>query len=376
MKIPRYLLSRLAEQLRSQHKILLLYGARQTGKTTLSEDILAQFSERIFKVNADELKYTDILSSRDLNKLKLLTEGYDILFIDEAQRISNIGINLKLLHDNIPNLKLLVTGSSSLDLANQVKEPLTGRSLTYTLFPISMMELRKIYNPIELQGRLEEFMIYGQYPEVLSLSTVNQKLKYLRELTSSYLYKDIFEITTIRNRNKVKNLLKLLALQIGSEASLNEIANKLQLSQETVSAYINLLEKSYVLFRLSGFRRTLRNEISKKDKIYFWDLGVRNALIDNFSFMDSRNDVGAMWENLMIAERLKYLSYSEIYCSSYFWRTYSGSEIDYVEECDGELFAYEIKYNKPKKRPPKGWVENYSNNYTCISKDNFWEFIT
>ena len=376
MKIPRYLLSRLAEQLSSQEKILLLYGARQTGKTTLSEDILTQFSERILKVNADELKYTDILSSRDLNKLKLLTEGYDILFIDEAQRISNIGINLKLIHDNIPNVKLLVTGSSSLDLANQVKEPLTGRSLTYTLFPISMMELRKIYNPIELQGRLEEFMIYGQYPEVLNLSAVNQKLKYLRELTSSYLYKDIFEITTIRNRNKVKDLLKLLALQIGSEVSLNEIANKLQLSQETVSAYISLLEKSFVLFRLSGFSRNLRNEISKKDKIYFWDLGVRNALIDNFSFMDSRNDVGAMWENLIIAERLKYLSYSEIYGSSYFWRTYSGSEIDYVEECDGELFAYEIKYNKPKKRPPKGWVENYSNNYKCISMDNFWEFIT
>lgn len=376
MKIPRYLLSRLAEQLRSQHKILLLYGARQTGKTTLSEDILAQFSERILMVNADELKYTDILSSRNLNKLNLLTEGYDILFIDEAQRISNIGINLKLLHDNIPNLKLLVTGSSSLDLANQVKEPLTGRSLTYSLFSISMMELRNIYNPIELQGRLEEFMIYGQYPEVLNLSAVKQKLKYLRELTSSYLYKDIFEITTIRNRNKVKDLLKLLALQIGSEVSLNEIANKLQLSQETVSAYISLLEKSFVLFRLSGFSRNLRNEISKKDKIYFWDLGVRNALIDNFSFMDSRNDVGAMWENLIIAERLKYLSYSEIYCSSYFWRTYSGSEIDYVEECDGELFAYEIKYNKPQKKPPKGWVENYSNNYTCISKDNFWEFIT
>lgn len=376
MKITRQLLSTLVGQLKSRNKILLLYGARQTGKTTLSEDILAQFNERIIKVNADELKYNDIFSSRDLNKLKLLTEGYDILFIDEAQRISNIGINLKLLHDNIPNLKLLVTGSSSLDLADQVKEPLTGRSLTYTLFPISMLELRKIYNPIELQGRLEEFMIYGQYPEVLNLRAVKQKLKYLRELISAYLYKDIFEITTIRNRNKIKDLLKLLALQIGSEVSFNEIAKNLQLSQETVSAYISLLEKSFVVFRLSGFSRNLRNEISKKDKIYFWDLGVRNAIIDNFSFLDSRNDVGAVWENFIIAERLKYLSYTEFYCSSYFWRTYSGSEIDYVEECAGELFAYEIKFNKPRKKPPKGWIENYNNNYKCITQDNFWEFIT
>lgn len=375
MKIDRSLLPVLIKEFSETNKIIILYGARQTGKTIISNDILKKISGKILKINADEQKYINVLSSHDLGKIKLLTGGYDVLFIDEAQRIIDIGINLKIIHDNMPQLKLLVTGSSSFDLANKVKEPLTGRTSTYTLFPISLSELRNTHNEFELQSRLEEFMVYGMYPDLFNHNSYKKKEKYLRELSSSYLYKDIFDISQIRNTSKVRDLLRLLAFQIGSEVSLNELGNNLGLNQETVNIYINLLEKSFIIFRLSGFNRNLRKEISKRDKIYFWDLGIRNTLIDNFSPINLRNDVGAMWENFVIAERMKYLSYNEIFASSYFWRTYTGAELDYVEEKDGELYAYEIKYKKPKLKPPKTWVENYSNNYKCITIDNFWEFV-
>ncbi|MCK4554726.1 ATP-binding protein [Candidatus Parcubacteria bacterium] len=375
MKIYRSLLSVLEKEFLESNKIIVLYGARQTGKTTLSNDILKNINGKILKINADELSYTNVLSSRDLGKLKLLTGGYDVLFIDEAQRIEDIGINLKIIHDNIPQMKLLVTGSSSLDLANKVKEPLTGRTSTYTLLPISLMELAKTHNIFELQNRLEEFMVYGMYPDIFSHNSYKKKEKYLRELSGSYLYKDILDISQIRNTSKIKDLLRLLAFQIASEVSLNELGSSLGLSLETVNAYINLLEKSFIVFRLGGFSRNLRKEISKRDKIYFWDLGIRNTLINNFSAFEMRNDVGAMWENFIISERIKYLSYNEIFASSYFWRTYTGAELDYVEEISGQLYAYEIKYKKVKLKAPKTWTENYSNNYKCITIDNFGEFV-
>ena len=375
MKISRSLLPILLTEFKETNKIIIIYGARQTGKTTLSIDILSKAKGKTIKINADELKYIDILSSRDLRKMTLLLDGYDVLFIDEAQRIPDIGINLKIIYDNMPQLKVIVTGSSSFDLANKVKEPLTGRTSTYILFPISIMELRKTHNEFELQNQLDEFMIYGMYPDLLRYNSYKKKEKYLRELSSSYLYKDIFDISKIRNTSKIRDLLRLLAFQIGSEVSLNELGNSLGLNQETVATYINILEKSFIIFRLSGFSRNLRKEISKHDKIYFWDLGIRNTLIDNFSPVNMRNDIGSMWENFIIAERLKYLSYNEIYASSYFWRTYTGAELDYIEEKDGVLYAYEIKYKKPKLKAPKTWVDNYSNNYKCITIDNFWEFI-
>ncbi len=375
MKIERSLLPIIKSEFTKTNKILIIYGARQTGKTTLSNDILKQIKGKILKINADELKYIDILSSRELRKIKLLISDYDVVFIDEAQRIPDIGINLKIIHDNMPHIKLLVTGSSSFDLANKVKEPLTGRTSTYKLFPISLLELRKTHNEFELQSRLDEFMIYGMYPDLLKYNSYKNKEKYLRELSSSYLYKDIFDISNIRNTSKIRDLLKLLAFQIGSEVSLNEIGNNLGLNQETVNNYINILEKSFIIFRLGGFSRNLRKEISKRDKIYFWDLGIRNTIINNLAPANMRNDIGQMWENFIIAERLKFLSYNEIYASSYFWRTYTGAELDYVEEKNGELFAYEIKYKKPKLKAPSTWINNYSNNYKCITTNNFWEFV-
>lgn len=376
MKIKRALLTFLIRELHESKKIVVLYGARQTGKTTLSDDVLSGDNQRTLKINADESRYVNILSSRNFRKMELLVGGYDILFIDEAQRIPDIGINLKILHDQLPAMKILVTGSSSFELANKVKEPLTGRTITYTLFPISLSELKHHYNIYDLQNRLEEFMIYGMYPALFQFSPGHRKEKYLRELASAYLYKDILELSSIRNTSVLADLLRLIALQIGNEVSLNELAQNLGMSPETVNAYINLLEKSFIVFRLHGFSRNLRKEISKRDKIYFWDLGIRNTLINNFSPLGMRNDVGHMWENFMIAERLKYLSYSQMYANSYFWRVYTGSEIDYVEEREGRLYAYEIKYKKPKPKAPKTWTENYGNNYQCITTENFWEFVT
>lgn len=359
----------------SNRKIVVLFGARQTGKTTLCNQLLDKMPVKILKINGNEIKYTELLSSRDFSKMKLLLDGFDVLFIDEAQRIPDIGINLKIIFDNMPEMKMLITGSSSFELGNQVKEPLTGRTSTFKLMPFSLQEIRQDTTIFDIQQKLEEFMLYGLYPEITHYTNAREKEKYLTELSSSYLYKDVLELSNIRNSSKISNLLKLLAFQIGKEVSLNEIGQSLGISQETVNSYIDLLEKSFIVFRLSGFSRNLRKEVGKRDKIYFWDLGVRNCIIQNFSSLATRNDVGEMWENLIVTERLKYLSNNQINSNSFFWRTYTGAEIDYIEEKNGELFAYEIKYSKARNKAPQTWTENYGNNFKCITRDNFWEFI-
>lgn len=375
MSVIRTIQKSLVEMLALNRKIVLLFGARQTGKTTLSNQVLLEMPGKILKINGDEIKYTELLSSRDFSKMKLLLESYDVLFVDEAQRIPDIGINLKIIYDNMPDLKMIITGSSSFELANKVKEPLTGRTSTLKMMPFSFQEMKQNTSIFDIQQRLEEFMLYGLYPEITNYSNSGEKEKYLMELSSSYLYKDILELSNIRNSSKIANLLKLLAFQIGQEVSLNEIGQSLGMSQETVSSYIDLLEKSFIVFRLSGFSRNLRKEVVKRDKIYFWDLGVRNCVIQNFAPISSRTDLGEMWENLIVAERLKYLSNNQITINSYFWRTYTGAEIDYVEEKNGKLFAYEIKYSKIRKNAPQTWIDNYGNNFKCITKDNFWEFV-
>jgi len=375
MKVKRDLKQSILEEIKTGKKIILLFGARQTGKTTLCNEIFDMLPSKTLRISTDELKYHDILSSRNLNKLKLLFDSYDYALIDEAQRVPDIGINLKLLHDNLAGLKLLVTGSSSFELTNQAKEPLTGRTITKMLYPIALSELKNDLPVFEIQNNIEEYMTFGLYPEVFQHNNTHDKEKYLRELVSSYLYRDILELSSIRNSSKILDLLKLLAFQIGSEVSLAEVSKKLGLKQETVDHYITLLEQSFIAFRLGGFSRNLRKEISKRSKIYFWDLGVRNMLINNFSSFSFRNDIGAMWENFMVSERMKYLSYNKIYASSYFWRTYTGAELDYVEEQSGILTAFEIKYKKRRKSPPKAWIDNYGNNYHNVTIENFREFV-
>jgi uncharacterized protein len=369
--IPRLLQTKLQTEIIAGNKVILLFGARQVGKTTLVRHLLSHLPYRVLRINADEQRYVDVLSSRDLRQLRDLTAGYELLFIDEAQRVPEIGLNLKLLHDEIPNLRLIVTGSSSLDLASKTREPLTGRAWTHTLFPIALCELAQQHNPFELTDMLPERMIYGNYPEIFAIQGGEGKRDYLRNLAASYLYKDILEIANIRHSSKLRGLLKLLAFQIGQEVSLSELGTQLGMSRETVNSYIDLLEQSFVLFRLKGFSRNLRKEVTKQDKIYFWDLGIRNIVIDNLNPLTNRNDVGQLWENLMIVERRKWLDYQGEPGTHYFWRTYTGAEIDLIEECQGNLLAFEYKWSRTRAPFPQTFLETYPNaTFAVITPNN------
>lgn len=370
----------LREILNNQKKIVVLFGARQVGKTTLVKTLLENSTDRILHINADEQLYNELLSSRDFSKLKGLVDGYDLLFVDEAQRIVDIGINLKILYDRIPNLKIIITGSSSLDLATHINEPLTGRIITNILYPISVLEWQ---NYVEVNDyfttlKLEELLLYGMYPEVFSYENFDQKRKYLDDLCKSYLYKDILALANIKYPEKLNQLLKLLAYQVGQLVSLQELATTLQIHREALLNYISLLEKSFVIFRLSGFSRNLRKEVVKMDKIYFYDTGVRNALINNFNSMQLRNDKGQLWENFLMAERMKANEHNKVFVNSYFWRTYSGAELDLIEEKDGQLHGFEFKWSKNKKqiKAPTSWTETYQNStFECIMPDNFVQWL-
>ncbi len=284
---------------------------------------------------------------------------------------------MKIIHDQIPNIKVIVTGSSSLELANEVNEPLTGRKIIFNLFPISYQELLAQFNSFELRDSLETRLIYGGYPEIFSLENNEQKRIYLIELSNSYLYKDILQLATIKKSNRITDLLRLLAYQIGSEVSLSEISCNLNLDKETVARYIDLLEKSFVIFQIGGFNRNLRKEVSKMDKIYFYDLGIRNIVIDNFKQLKDRNDVGQLWENFLISERMKYIEYSGKYVAIYFWITYTGAELDYIEESNDFLFGYEFKWGNKKSNVPKTWKETYPNTeLKLINKENFLNFVS
>ncbi len=373
----RSLKDHLEKALLKSDKIILLYGARQTGKTTLINKIIKGLPYRSLSINADEIRFIDTLASRDLNRMKLLVEGYDLLFIDEAQRIPDAGINIKILHDGTPDLKIIISGSSSLELANKTKESLTGRLDSYVLYPMAWSELRKDYNNFELTSKLDEFLIYGSYPEILNTGNSLEKQKQLIELSSSYLFKDILELSNIRHSRKLVDLLRLLSFQVGSQVSLTELGSSLGMSKETVASYIDLLEKSFVLFRLGGYSNNLRKEVTKMNKYYFYDTGIRNALINNFSQLNLRNDTGQLWENYLIMERVKFLSYSGIYANFYFWRTYSGVEIDLIEELDGSLFAYEIKYGNKSSKTPNSWKKAYPDaEFSVINSENFINFIS
>ena len=374
--ITRNIQTKLEAELRAGKKVILLFGARQVGKTTLVEQILTQLPYRALRINADEHRYINVLSSRDLRLLRDLTGGYELLFVDEAQRIPEIGINLKLMADHMPDLRIIATGSSSLHLASKTHEALTGRTWTHTLYPIAFCELAHHYNAFELTDMLPERMIYGSYPEVFSLEGGVTKRDYLRNLVTSYLYKDILEISNIRHSSKLHDLLKLLAFQIGQEISLSELGAQLGMSKDTVASYIDLLEQSYVLFRLTGFSRNLRKEVSKRDKIYFWDVGVRNMVIENLNLLADRNDVGQLWENLMIVERRKWLAYQGALGSVYFWRTHTGAEIDLVQESEGKLFSFEYKWGKKRVRQPQSFLNAYpGSTFEVVTPENYLTHI-
>lgn len=356
-------------------KAIILTGARQTGKTTLIKKILS--ANNIQSFNCDNPTDRKLLNDKDLTFLQQLIGNKKIIFIDEGQKVPTIGQTVKLLVDHYGKEKqILVTGSSSINLLDSVQETLTGRKFVYTLYPLSLEEIYSRDQILDLFKNLPTYLLFGNYPEIVGLSTFAEKIELLMELQGSSLFKDIFEFQQIKNPTVLRDLLKALALQIGSEVSYNELSNLLGIDKKTVERYVDLLEKNFLIYRLSPYTTHKRHELSKLKKIYFYDLGIRNALLNNFNFLDSRNDVGALWENFVITERMKYRAYHKINANQYFWRTYNSSEIDLVEELDGKLYGYEIKWNEKKHTAsPSGWQEYANSSYNIITPNKLSEFI-
>ena len=376
MKISRLSTSQLKKRLQ-KGKVLVLYGPRRVGKTTLIKEVLSKQHVKYKLLNGDELTTRESLSSQSQQILSEVLDDNVVLAIDEAQKIENIGLNLKILVDNYPDRIFLASGSASFDLANKVGEPLTGRKNTSLLYPICFEELKKQFGLYEAKKQLDRWLIYGTYPEVVTTENVQKRKDYLDELVGSYLYKDILEMEGIKHPDKLVNLLRLLAFQIGNEVSITELASNLSINRETVERYMDLLEKSFVIFRVSGFSRNLRKEIAKNDRYYFYDNGVRNSLIQNFNPLHLRDDIGKLWENFMYIERIKANHYSNRHANIYFWRTYDQKEIDMVEEREGKLFGYEFKWQGKIKTVTKNtFLETYTNSQVeTITRDNFESFL-
>ena len=378
MKIDRFQLEQLIRSL-LPGKVLVLYGPRQVGETTLARDLINAVPYRSKFINADELLYREALSSQSRQRLGELLGEAELLVIDEAQRVPEIGINLKILVDSFPAVRVLATGSASFDLANKISESLTGRKLTFTLYPVSYGELQKSIGTLEARGQLERWLVWGGYPTMITTLDVNLRLRLINELVGSYLYRDILELEGVRRADKIVDLLRLLAFQIGHDVSVAELAANLSLNRLTVDKYLGLLEKVFVIFRVGGFSRNLRKEISKNDRYYFYDNGVRNSLIQNFNGLSQRNDVGQLWENFLMVERRKANQNAGRMVNAYFWRTYDQKEIDYIEEQGGQIRGYEFKWQADALR--KGTKREFLAAYpdaelSVIHSENFEAFIT
>lgn len=375
MKIPRIYSS--LESFLTPGKVLVLYGPRQVGKTTLLKDYLAT-TQYTFKFGTgDDLRVQEIIGSQNVSLLKEYMEGYNLLVLDEAQKIPKVGTGLKILVDHVPGIRIIATGSSSFELAGQIGEPLTGRKRTLTLYPVSQIELAYLHSRYELKEQIEGWLLFGGYPEVVTTSGIADKIRLLEELSYSYLVKDILELDTIKQSKTLLDLLRLVAFQIGCEVSHHELAKQVNLDTKTVARYLDLLEKSFVLFNVHGYSRNLRSEIAKKSKYYFFDNGIRNAIISNFNKISDRNDIGALWENFVFMERLKNRAYTSIYANVFFWRTWEQQEIDIVEERDGMLYGYECKWSlrKTVTAPPQ-WKRAYPNaRFEVITPENYLPFI-
>ncbi len=357
-------------------KIIIIYGPRQVGKTTLAKTILEKYAkERDTKyLSSDDLDVRQALTNKTSTALKEYLGQKDFVVIDEAQRIENIGLTLKLLVDNYPEIQIIATGSSSFDLSNKIIEPLTGRKYEFFLHPFSLEELSQKYDRLEMRRILERQMIFGAYPEVIDAG--EDAKNRLKEITHSYLYKDVLEYQGIKHSDLLDNLLQALALQVGNEVSYNELSNLLKISKNTVENYIRILEQAFIIFRLRPLSRNLRNELKKMRKIYFYDTGVRNALINNFNPLDLRTDAGALWENFMLSERMKFNGNNEHDKLTYFWRTMQKQEIDYIEEEGGKMEGFEFKWKKDKFKKPKAFLEAYpGSDVTLVNKENFEEFV-
>lgn len=358
------------------NKVVIVFGARRVGKTVLVKEILEKLDEPVLTLNGEDINVHDKLAIRSVENYKQLIGSYKVLYIDEAQKIPDIGLKLKLMVDEIEGLKVIISGSSSFDLTKEAGEPLTGRKHTFILYALSENEYNQIENSISKIDKLRERLIFGNYPELLQLSDKADKIDYLNDMVSSYLLKDILVYENIKNSQTIFNLLRLIAFQLGGEVSLQELGKQLGISKNTVEKYLDLLSKVFILHRIEGFSRNLRKEITKNSRWYFLDNGIRNAIIANFNPIEARNDIGQLWENYMISERLKYQEYKKISSNNYFWRTYEKQEIDWVEERGGTLCGYEFKWKEDKVKIPAQWETAYPNaSFEVINNSNFEDWL-
>lgn len=375
--IQRYLEQVILNKLKP-NKVIIIVGARRVGKTELVKQLLKKIAEKSMILNGDDVDTINALAVKSLSNYKRLLGNTKLLIIDEAQEIPDIGAKLKLMIDGIDGLKIIATGSSVFDLNHNLGEPLVGRKTTFHLYALAQLEFSLTENYMETKSKLEDRLIFGSYPELEHLENRQDKIDYLKEQVNSYLLKDVLAFEGIKKREKIVELLKILAFRIGSEISLEGIGNELQISKNTVEKYLDLFAKVFILKKITGFSRNLDNEITKKNKWYFLDNGIRNALINNFNNLDSRNDTGQLWENYLNYERIKFIEYKGIHSSEYFWRTHSKQEIDRIEEIDGELHAYEYKWNQnAKEKKPELFIKAYPNaKFTFVNSINYLDFIS
>ena len=375
--VPQALLTRLERSV-AANRVVVVYGPRRVGKTTLIRRYVQQHDADALLVSGEDITVREYLESQSLAKLRAFVGSRRTLIVDEAQYVRQISLNLKLLADHVEGLRIVATGSSSFDLAEQTGEPLTGRKLTLLMLPLAQLELGNVETVHETRAQLEMRLVYGSYPEVVLTESAEDRQLYLKELIASYLFKDILQLEGVRHADKLLRLLQLLAFQIGREVSMAEFGAQLGMNKNTVSRYLDLLEKAYVLYGRLGFSRNLRKEIAKGRRYYFYDNGIRNGLINNFNSLALRDDAGVLWENYIQVERLKHNLYTGRLAESYFWRTYDRQEIDLIEEWGGRIDAAEMKWSpQSKTRPPRGWTQAYPDGtFRVVHRDNYLDFIT
>ena len=375
MVIKRLLQEKISKRI-TPGKVVIIYGARRVGKTVLLRELVNSFEGKTLLLNGEDYDVQSMLANRSVANYRHLFNGVELVAIDEAQNIPNIGSVLKLMVDEINGLSVIASGSSSFDLLNKTGEPLVGRSVKFQLTPLSCKEISSVETPFEMSQNLEQRMLYGMYPEVVTMSSNDMRIEYLREIVDSYLLKDILAVDGIKNASKMQNLLRLIALQVGSEVSYDELGTQLGMSKNTVERYLDLLSKVFVVYRVGAFARNIRKEVCKAGKWYFYDNGVRNAILNNFSPLAVRNDVGHLWENYFLSERRKYIHNNLKYIEQYFWRTYDKQELDLVEECDGNLLAMEIKWGKKTPKLPNVFANAYQGaEFQVINKDNYLDWV-
>jgi len=374
--IKRSIQNQIVQSLQPQ-KVIVLLGARRTGKTVLLNQIIEQIQEPFLLLNGENMTMAELLANRSPQNYRQLLGDKKVLLIDEAQKIDQIGKVLKLMVDEIEGLKIIATGSSAFDLRNLAGEPLTGRKKNFRLFPLSEVEYLQVENRFEKRENMEARLIFGNYPELLNIVGAKEKSDYLQDVVSSYLLKDILAFENIRNPSKIFNLLRLIAYQIGNEVSYQELGKQLGMSKNTVEKYLDLLSKVFVIHKVGGFSKNLRKEIVKNVRWYFYDNGIRNTIIANLNPLRMRNDVGTLWENYIFGERIKFQHYNRMLVNNFFWRTYDQQEIDWVEEREGKLFGYEFKWNPKKKvSAPSGWRNAYPDAFfEIITPENYFNWV-